>query len=217
MNDFVDTWTENQAWQNPYNYRHEATWPRTNDTVKGYLTYSLPLGRGRRFLSGSRTLDYLVGGWMAGTIVSYGNGPQMSAILSNLWYPGWSAVYTDVASGASFKNTFKSWAPGVSSPNSQFVNPANFANPSFGQLGNSPTIFGNWRGWATPSEDASLLKKTHFGTDGRYTMTLRAEFFNVFNRHYWSNPNTSFGTTYFGQVTGVSGNRTGQLGARFEW
>jgi hypothetical protein len=97
------------------------------------------------------------------------------------------------------------------------VDPSNFSNPTFGQLGNSPSVFSNWRGWAAPQESASLLKKTHFGSDKRYTMTLRAEFFNLFNRHYWNNPNTSFSSAYFGHVTGVSGNRTGQLGARFEW
>jgi hypothetical protein len=214
---FIDTWTFNQWWQDPYKYKYEAHWPHTNDTVKGYLTYALPLGQGRRFLSGLHALDHLVEGWTVGTIVSYGNGPQMGAVGSNLYYPGWSAVYTNVTPGASFKNTFKSWTPGLPSTNSLFVNPASFSNPTYGQLGNSPTLFSNWRGWATPSENASLLKKTRFGPDGRYVVTLRASFFNVFNRHYWSNPNVSYGTTYFGQVTGVSGNRTGQLGARFEW
>jgi outer membrane receptor protein involved in Fe transport len=48
-------------------------------------------------------------------------------------------------------------------------------------------------------------------------MTLRAEFSNIFNRHYWDNPNTNFSSGYFGHVTGAYGNRTGQLGARFEW
>jgi len=39
----------------------------------------------------------------------------------------------------------------------------------------------------------------------------------LFNRHYWNSPNTTFGSAYFGHVTGVSGYRTGQLGARFTW
>jgi hypothetical protein len=221
---FIDTYTLNYWWQDPYKYKEEAHWPHTYDVVKGYLTYGLPLGHGRRFLSQSRALDYLVGGWVAGTIVSYGNAGQMGAVGSTNSYPGWSAVYTNVAANASFKNTFKRYNPGWnptatgvgSDPNSVFVDTSNFSNPTFGQLGNSPTLFSNWRGWAAPNENASLLKKNRFGRGGRYVVTLRAEFFDVFNRHTYSD-NTSFGTAYFGHVTGASGNRTGQLGARFEW
>ncbi len=229
-NAFVDTYSINYYWQDPYKYKYEAHWPRTYDTVKGYLTYVLPFGQGRRFLSASPKLDYLVGGWTAGTIVSYRNGDEMGAVYSTNYYPGWSAVYTSVSTGASFKNPFRnynpSWnptAPGASAdPNSLFVNPNNFSNPTFGQLGNSPTLFTNWRNWAAPQENASLLKVTHFGSDKRYTMTLRAEFFDVFNRHYWAAPNANFGSAYFGHVSGIANpggfySRTGQLGARFEW
>jgi hypothetical protein len=226
---FFDTWTlsnsTGRAWQDPYKYQYEAHWPQTYDAVKGYLTYGLPFGQGRRFLSTSGPLNYLVGGWTAGTIVSYGNAGQIGAIGSTNYYPGWSGVYTNVASGASFKNQFKKWNPAwnpsiageAPDPDSLFVNPTNFSNPAFGELGNSPTIFPHWRDWAAPQESASLLKRNRFGSDNRFALTLRAEFFDVFNRHYWSNPNTNFGSAYFGHVTGVSGNRTGQLGARFEW
>jgi Carboxypeptidase regulatory-like domain len=221
----TDTWTTNYWWQDPYQYKHEAGYAHINETVKGYLSYGLPFGQGRRFLSESRVLNYAVGGWTAGTIVSYGNAAQLGAVGSTNSYPGWSAVYTNVASHPNFKNQFKTynpaWNPSIAGeapdPSSLFVDPSNFSNPTFGQLGNSPTLFSNWRGWAQPQENASLLKKTHFGSDGRYVVTLRAEFFDVFNRHYWNNPNTTFGSGFFGHVNGVSGNRTGQVGARFEW
>jgi hypothetical protein len=228
---FVDTYSTNYYWQDPYNYKAEARWAQTYDIVKGYATYVLPLGSGRRFLSNGRLTNYFAGGWTLGTIVSYGNAGDMGAVGSTNYYPGWSAVYTNVTPGASFKNLFKkytpSWNPTIAGeapdPNSLFVNPANFSNPNFGQLGNSPTAFTgqdgqpNWRGWAEPQENASLLKKTKFGGDGRYVMTLRAEFFDLFNRHYWDNPNTTFSSAYFGHVAGDYGYRTGQLGARFEW
>ena len=218
---FIDTYSISNGFQDPYNYRHDATaWPYTNDSVKGFLSYDLPFGHGRKFLAGSRALDVVVGGWKAGAIVAYSNGGNMGWIGSSNSYPGWSAVYANVTPGASFKNQFVSWNPGFNSvpnKNALFFNPANFTNPTYGQLGNAEGVIPNWRGWAAPSENASLLKKTHFGSDGRYVMTLRAEFFNLFNRHYWSGPNTNIASPFFGQVMGVSGNRTGQLGARFEW
>lgn len=228
---FVDTYTFNYFWQNPYDYNAEARWAQTYDTVKGYATYSLPFGRGRRFLSRGKAAEYLAGGWTLGTIVSYGDAGDMGAVGSTNYYPGWSAVYTNVVPGAKFNNIFKRYDPGWNptvggagnDPDSLFVNPANFTNPAWGELGNSPTVFTgqdgqpNWRGWATPQESGSLLKSTAFGPDGRYVMTLRAEFFNLFNRHYWDNPNTNLASAYFGHVTGVYGYRTGQLGARFTW
>jgi len=223
---FLDTWTFSKGYQDPYKYDWEAHWPYTSQTVKGYLTYGLPFGNGRRFLSGyNRWINYAVSGWTAGTIVSYYNGSQMGAISSSNDYAGWSGVYTDVVSHPNFKNQFKkydpSWNPtasgAVADSDSLFVDTSNFSNPTFGNLGNSPSMFTKWRGWATPSENASLLKKTRFGSDGRFNVTLRAEFFNVFNRHYWGGPNTNISSAYFGHVTGVSGYRTGQLGARFEW
>jgi len=221
----IEQWSFNYWWQNPYDYKHEATYPSTYDQVKGYLTYALPLGQGRRFLSGSRVLNYLVGGWVMGTTVWYGNGGLFGAVGSSNYYPGWSADYANVTPNASFKNMFKRWNPAWnpsaagagSDPESLYFNPNNFSNPTYGQLGNSPTLFSNWRGWSEPQENGSLLKKTRFGADNRYVVTLRAEFFDLFNRHYWYGPNTNIASPFFGHVTGVSGNRTGQLGARFEW
>jgi hypothetical protein len=229
---FIDTWAFNYWYQDPYAYRHEATYAPTYNIIKGYTSYVLPVGRGRRFLSSSGSLiNDLVSGWEGTAVVSYGNGGILGAVGSTNYYPGWSAVYTNVTPGSSFKNTFKkynpAWNPTVAGattdPNSVFFNPANFSNPSFGSLGNSPRLFtgqnGNpvWRGWANPSENASFMKKTYLGPDNRFNMTLRVDFFNVFNRHYWNNPNQNLASGYFGHVTGVSGNRTGQLGARFEW
>jgi outer membrane receptor protein involved in Fe transport len=56
------------------------------------------------------------------------------------------------------------------------------------------------------------------GPDGRVKATIRAEFYNVFNRHYINSPDTNPNDTTFGQVTGVSGTpRNGQLAARVQW
>lgn len=232
---FFDTWSltpsVGYSFQNPYNYKYEAHWPSIYDTVKGYLTYVLPFGSGRRFLSGSgHGLNELVSGWTVGTIVSYGNAGPMWAVGSTNSYPGWSAVYTNVVAHPNFKNQFRrydpAWNPTVAGtgadPDSLFMDPSNFSNPTYGQLGNSPTIFTNWHGWAAPQENGSLQKKTGFGKDGRYVVTLRAEFFDLFNRHYWASPNTNYASAYFGHVTGITDpggfySRTGQLGARFQW
>jgi outer membrane receptor protein involved in Fe transport len=79
-------------------------------------------------------------------------------------------------------------------------------------------VYSSWHSWGYNDEDASLLKRFGFGAEGRFGLTLRAEFFNVLNRHYWASPNLTMGSTYFGHVTDTTGSpRQGQLGVRFEW
>jgi hypothetical protein len=44
------------------------------------------------------------------------------------------------------------------------------------------------------------------------------EFYNIFNRHSFANPNTNLSSPMFGFVPGVnSAPRTGQFGLRFEF
>ena len=76
---------------------------------------------------------------------------------------------------------------------------------------------GYLRNWAYADEDLNIAKRFRLGPGERYVLSLRAQFFDVFNRHHWGAPNLTMGSPYFGHVTGVTGNRYGQLGARFEW
>jgi hypothetical protein len=210
--------------QDPYQYNNSKYWgdPLTNQGVKGYVAYELPVGRGKMFLSGAHGfVDELVSGWAISGIVNYFNGSQINAIGSTNSYPGWAGVWANVAPNANFSNTFKTWNPAWDpsagpDPNSLFVNPANFSNPTFGQLGNSPKVY-NWRSWWTPTENFSIVKHLRIGSGERVSASIRADFFNVFNRHYWNSPNLDMSSPYFGHVTGVSGNRTGQLGARIQF
>ena len=219
---FVDTYTPSHYFQDPYKYQQYASALTTFDIphqVKGYVNYELPFGHNKRFLSTGHVADLLAGGWLAGLIVDYQSGSPMGAVGAQNYYPGWSAVWTNVAANASFKNTFhKLDLINPADPSSTFVNTGNFSNPPDGQLGNSPITFSNWHTWGYNDEDASLLKRFGFGENDRFRVTLRAEFFNVLNRHYYANPNLTFGGPYFGHVTDTTGSpRQGQLGARFEW
>lgn len=212
--------------QNPFQYNDKRYWGSgpSGQGVKGFVSYQLPFGRGRMLLSNTnRLVDAFAGGWSVGTIVAYSNGGNMGWVGSTNNYPGWSGVWANVAAHPDFKNQFKRWNPawdpssGAMDAGSLFVDPNDFSNPTFGQLGNSPKYFQNWRGWATPNENATITKSFHIGAGERYTASLRADFFNLFNHHYWDNPNMNMGSPYFGHVTGVNGNRTGQLSARFQF
>jgi len=66
-----------------------------------------------------------------------------------------------------------------------------------------------------------LLKYLYFGEDGRYQLSMRVEFYNLFNRHTYhvigcDGTVTSIGDANFAAVTGVNSSpRTGQFGVRF--
>ena len=72
------------------------------------------------------------------------------------------------------------------------------------------------RGFGGAYEDLGIIKDIRFG---RYTAQVKFEVINVFNRHYFADPETNVGSPYFGQVTSLGGQtpRQGQLGVRFQW
>jgi hypothetical protein len=67
------------------------------------------------------------------------------------------------------------------------------------------------------TEDLALHKILTAGTDQRYSLTLRIEFFNVFNRDALAGPDTNKADATFGEILnyGGVGGRIGQFGARF--
>ena len=228
MPDFA--WDENgafQNFQNPYAFNKEGTVIAPFDQthiVKGYVLYDLPFGRGRRFGGNSHALNYLIGGWTLGANLRYNSGNPMSAVNAGFSYPGWPAVYANRNAGVGLSNMFKNvnlaWdgTPGTD-PNGMYFNPAAFSNPAFGQFGNQPRLYDNWRTWGFANEDLSILKHFGFGPEGRFRLTLRAEFFNVLNRHYFGQPVTDITSPYFGHITSMAGYspRQGQAGLRFDF
>ncbi len=195
--------------------------PYHTQIVKGFIQYDLPLGRGRRFLSSaSSRLNAAVGGWRLGLIVNYTTGPPLTVDSSN-YYPGWpTVVYTNVAAGANFKPLFNagSFNPIINTnalppgPNKYF-NASAFSNPAYGALGNSGPVVNGLYGFGYADEDVGIYKS--FDVGERVHVQLRGEFFNVLNRHFYSNPETNMSSPLFGYVTSVSDTpREGQVGVR---
>jgi hypothetical protein len=223
---FIESYTGSYWLQDPYAYNSYAKYPNTaKQIVKGYLLYNLPFGPGKRFSTTSRILNSVIGGWEIGTAHSYSTGtpmttPGASASAAGT-LPGWPAVYENVVAHPNLKSTFKrvneAWNGTGSDPGSLFFDTSNFSDPAPGQLGNAPFIFSQWHSFGYNNEDMSLLRNVRFGADDRYRVQLRAEFFDVLNRHHWDGPNMSTGTAYYGHISGASGNRTGQLGMRFDF
>jgi len=211
-------------YQDPYSYGNFKGMISPNDIrhmVKGYVTYNLPVGKGGMWLNQNALLNYFVGGWTLSGDVNYHTGFPLGAVYSTNYYPGWSTVYANMADwqGQAFKNHFKhldlaNWAD----PSNEYFDPTVFSNPAQGAFGNQNPVLSNVRGWAMYDEDLGLIKRFGVGRNERFKASLRADFFDVFNRHTYDNPQGgNLTNTFLGYVTGVYGNRTGQFGGRFTW
>ena len=216
----TEGWKNNSQWQDPYAYDSFADTVAPNipqHQVKGYVVYELPFGQGKKWASSAGKLNHLVGGWQLGAVVGYRSGLPIRAVSASTPYPGWSALYANQA--GSLDNTFRGLnLNDLSDPGNLMFNPSAFTDPPFGEFGNQRLYTYSFTSWAYFNEDFSIFKSFAFGGDGRYKIYLRGEFFNLFNRHHWNDPNSwATNADYFGAVTGVSGNRRGQIGVRFQW
>jgi len=145
-------------------------------------------------------------------------------------------------------NTFLNRVPGqplfLVDPNSHFdpttqlaLNPNAWVEPPFGTFGTSAAYYNDFRWQRQPQESMGFGRIFSVGKEGRYKIQVRAEFYNIFNRLFYSLPADGGSTTIssvtahgnpggtlsagFGYVNWLNGAgatpRTGQLVARFEF
>jgi hypothetical protein len=209
-------WQDEKHWVQSFDQRHLA---------KGYVTYSLPFGKGKEFLStSSKIIDTAVGGWRVGYYGSYGSGTPMGAVMSTFQTPGYYCCNdrADLVPGVTARDVSNHFSghldlDNVNDPSNTDFNTNLFtATTATAPFGNTPRNWNHWR-WnpGVAHENMSLLKNFNAG-EGIH-LIIGAQFFDVFNRHYYGAPGTSMGSYNFGQVTSVSGYRYGQLSGRIEW
>ncbi|HUJ31239.1 MAG TPA: TonB-dependent receptor [Candidatus Acidoferrum sp.] len=230
LTNFGENWW-NGSFQNFYDLSQDErtlTGFDQKHVFKGYITYRLPFGEGQRLLADKgRLVNNIVGGWQISGLFLYASGNPLffySTTVRNDYAPWaytWSTVYMNYnLSGYNGRRFDPShYDPSNPTAASNLYFPATVvSDPQPGTLGKGPAAIDELRGFGTASEDASLLKYFFFGSEHRYSLSLRAEFYNLFNRHGFANPSTDPSDPRFGYVTGVTGSpRQGQFGARFEW
>jgi hypothetical protein len=188
--------------------------------------YDLPLGKqGKWFKDGP--MSYVAGGWTISAIQHYVSGAPLGVTSSSSPDAGaffGDAIYPEVLLGRDqqiigSKPTVVDEENGV-----PYLNPAAFATVPGTSANNVPLYLGdaqlrlpNIRGWASYTENFSLMKRTPLKWREGMNFEIRADIINLFNRIGWSDPETDIGDpTRFGRVFGKSGGpRVIQLGARF--
>jgi hypothetical protein len=201
--------------------REAATIGRYDRThiAKGYVTWALPVGAGRRFLANASGLTgAIVNGWTISGIFRYESGAPL-AIASSNSYAGWMyPIYANRTSGvgvdASQFDGARFNPANPADPANRYFAPGAFSNPAYGDLGTGPARSADLRGFGGAYEDLGIVKDFRAG---RYTAQLKVELINVFNRHYFADPETNIASPNFGQVTqiGAQTPRQGQIALRF--
>jgi hypothetical protein len=189
---------------------------------KAFFSWDVPVGRNRAIGGGMPLwLSAIIGNWQAAGILNYFSGMPLSIVTSTSPLPGvWNggALRANILSSevreARFQRGNFNFA-NVADPMNTYINKAAFADPAALTLGNVAPFLTRLRGFGTVNENFSLQKNFRFVE--KYRMQIRADFLNSFNRPQWGGIQTNVTNPQFGQITSVTGNRSIQLGARFDF
>ncbi|MFP5205839.1 MAG: carboxypeptidase regulatory-like domain-containing protein [Acidobacteriota bacterium] len=211
---FEELWSTGSL-QNIYDLKNEAKNISDFDIthiVKGYYIYNLPFGRGHALLGNAGpVVNNVVNGWSLNGDFHYNTGTPVQVHSTNS-YPGFNSVYVNLAPNCKLtsgsRTLYKSW-----------LNTSCFQNPAPGQLGTAGNFLSQVRNPGLATEDIGLHKSVSMGPEGRYNLTMRFEFFNMFNRNQLAGPDTNMADPNFGKILnyGGLGGRVGQFGARFTY
>jgi hypothetical protein len=163
--------------------------------------YTLPFGKGQRFLNHGGIADRIVGGWQVSSIFTMQSGMPIDTT-------GWDAAGTNFNPSSNRLN-----CSGLNpvSPTANFngwFNIAAFNNPQVGTYGTCGR--NNLRGPRQVNFDFSTIKDFH--VTEKQALQLRVEMFNAPNHPEFASPNASWGNSNpggapsasFGQIRGTA-------------
>jgi hypothetical protein len=73
----------------------------------------------------------------------------------------------------------------------QLLSPAAWSEPGTGQWGTAAPFYNSYRWQRQPAESMSFARVFRLGHEEKYSLQIRAEFQNVFNRHFYAAPSTT--------------------------
>ncbi len=217
------------AWPGQYEWNTKAAYGNSsyfpNQRLEFNYIYSLPVGKGRQFISDAHgVLDAVLGGWQVAGITIYSTGLPLTGMdfQPPSSYVGWWGGLANRVSGVSMydKQSGHNITAGV-----QWLNLAAFTPPQPWQWGNSQAYAFDGPG----SSDWDMSAQKYFGIPIRGLesprLQLRVDFFDAFNHFNLGNPDTTIADTQngglpiptAGKIYTGSNNRTIQVGLKFEF
>lgn len=207
---------------------HALTGYDLPQVVKGFVTYQLPLGKGQLWLATQGpVVNTIVNGWTIGGLVDYYTGQPFEVGAANPYWPLWGNIYPQFnLTGYKGPNSPGKYVPVGSSgavPAQDYYMPSTVAsNPAAGYLPPSPTN-SKLRCPGQANENSTLMKNNKVGPEGRVNLSVRLDFYNLLNRHYYDiqgcgGTSASIGSSTFGEILGVGDNpRQGQFAIRLDF
>lgn len=199
-----------------YNRRLEKSIGQYDQThnLKMSSLYELPLGRGKKWLSGGWT-SHLLGGWRIAAIQTYASGFPIGLTRNNPLPLFNGATRPQIGSYDNWRAPVKA---GKFDPNvDQFLDPAKF--PASAQpvgFGNATRYNPKVRAFPNFNENVSLAKSFYFTEQKR--LDFRWEAFNLFNRTVFGTGSTNINSNTFGIVTTqVNDPRQMQVALKLYW
>lgn len=194
--------------QNPYDLSNDWSVAGYDVThaLSASASYKLPFGRGNRFSTGNRALNYIVGNWQLNSIFALTSG-----------YP-----YT-ISSPPGIPNTGNAWEranqtgadTSLANPSpAKWFNTAAYVSPAeytFGNVGRN-TLRSDW----IRNLDFSIFREFPIGESKRFE--FRADAFNATNIPIWGFPDATTSDANFGRIFSTENTpRELQFALKFYW
>ena len=164
----------------------------------GTFVWQLP-----RLAHADPLLRYVAGGWEMSGLVTIQTGPPLTILAGKDQSQTGLTKDRGVISG----DPYGPGACGSAAPCVNFLNTASFSQPATGGFGNvgKASLRGPGLGNVDAGFSKSLTLREHL------QVSLRAEFFNFFNRANFNNPVASVSGAGFGSIRSAADPRIGQL------
>jgi hypothetical protein len=178
--------------------------PNVPQNFVASLTYQLPFGHGREWLTNSpRAVEALIGGWQVSTITTLQSGQPMTIHLTS----------DNLNNGMSNRANSVCSSVRTLGKTSEWFDTNCFTTPALYQIGNSGLDKAVSPGYADSDISLSKTEKIH----NQMSLGVQVDAFNALNHPYLAHPNTtccSASNPLFGVITGTNGPpRNLQLGA----
>lgn len=199
--------------QNPYNTAAEYAFSNIDSPLRWStaVTYELPFGKGKHFVSKGGVLDYLVGGWVANSVSVFQTGFPLQISQST----NFNSAFGYASQRPNATGVSPVTAGSLEQRLNDYINPAAFSTAGQFTFGNVGRTIG-MRGPGQVNFDMSLFK--NFVIKEKLKSQFRLEALNAFNTPLFYGPNVSFGSSSFGTITSQANfSRQLQMALRFSF
>jgi hypothetical protein len=193
---------EGQDVQDPYNPKASRGLSGTNvpHVFSANGLYAVPVGPGKRFSTGNRIGDYILGNWQINNIFTWRNGQDFTVVDSN--------DVANTGNGNNYERANQIGDPHLSKKTlEKWFNTAAFQVPAKYTFGNAGRNSMQAQRWI--NLDSSVIRSFPIWHEKQFE--FRAEAFNVFNHPIFGAPNSNISSTTFGAINSNQANLNRQL------